>query len=362
MNDRKHHIRLLAGLEAASAPSGRLLDREQTSELADHLAADLARTVPGVDTGLLVVAGALFEANEVITPGFPAWQALNELAGRMSSVHGPGTGVLAIGAHHQRLPDDRLNPSAQQPAGQFLVLPMVLVVSDEHAEALEERLETELFERASIDPPARAVLARSLGLETIHGQLLTLHDLIALQHVQFDSAGLGAFWPLVEHTLLDPKNSCGMDLPGKLKAKWLSDQGRIVIDFRTWDQSDDPEQEYALWLRSFRSLTALLDAHSIDWAARPEPPTVLDEHGDMMIETSGHAELSDALTAHHHPDLGLVAWTLIEDGRVVNLYPLRPDAAARIERDFARRGLTTVHHCDTPCTDQSGRLTPETST
>lgn len=362
MSNRLHHIRLLAGLETRSLPGRRTLDRQQADQLAEHLAADLARAVPQVNSGLLVVAGVLFEPNEVIQPELPVWQALEDLAGRLTSRDDLDPGILAIGAHQQRFPDERLDPPAHSPAGQFLVLPLLLICPDEQATALERALESELFERASIDPPARALLADAIGLDTVHGQLLTLNDLIALQHVQFDSAGLGGFWPLVEHALLESGTTSRMSLPGNLTAKWNADDRRVIIEFSSLDQFQGECEDYMLWLRAFRSLIALLEAHGIDWAANPSAPVVLDDRGGIMIETAGSTSQPDSLTVHHHPDLGLVAWTLVEDGRMMNLYPLSPDAAGTIERDLTARELDSVHHCDMPnINQQTGRLQPPTT-
>lgn len=362
MNDKLHHIRLVAGLEIdPGSLSRRVLTRRQADELAAHLSADLARVVPEVRESMLVVGGSLLEPTELIRPGYPVWQALEELTANSLREGEFQPQIMAIGAFSNRMPHSALQPPAGSPQGQFIALPLLLVCQAEGAEAIESALEDELFERGSMDPPARAVLSQSVGMESIHGQLLTLADLVALQHVQLDSAGLGAFWPAIEHVLLESHKSIALDLPANLDASWNAVDQIFDIRFESFNQADGRIEDYALWLRALRTLTALLEAHGVAWRAVPVEPVVLDREGRMMIEAAGSTDHPDCLTVHNHPDLGLVCWSVVEDGRLMHLYPLNPAAAGAIERDLAARGLPRVYHCDTPNHDpETGRLQPAT--
>jgi hypothetical protein len=363
MNESVHHIRLLAGLEIPPGQSGgRCLDRRQAERLAGQLAADLQRVVSGVDDGMLVLGAGLFEPFELMRPGFPAWRALEELSGSTRREGGFEPGILAIGAHQRRMPDPRLQPPDAPAQGQFLALPMSLLCPPEHAQALRAALEEALFERGSIDPPARALLEESIGLETVHGQLLTLADLIALQHVQLDGAGLGGFWPVVEQVLVDTDTDREHALPGGLEARWNASANRVEVPFFSLDQFRGGIDDYILWLRALRTLTTLLDSHAIDWLAQPLDPVVFDADYGSMIESAGPSAGADGITVHHHPDIGLVAWTVVEDSRMMHIYPLRPDSANRVMRDLAARGLprfdaTRELHVD----PETGRLRPAES-
>ncbi|RFF28185.1 hypothetical protein DZK25_04140 [Wenzhouxiangella sp. 15181] len=353
-----HHIRLLAGLEIEPGESpGRTLDRHEAERLAGHLAEDLHRVVPAVEQTMLVLSASLFEPFELMRPGFPVWQALEELAESTLRERGFEPRVLAIGAHRSKMPHAGLQPSEQSPQGQFLALPVTLICPEDEAEALEEALEAELFERASIDPPARALLSESAGLETVHGQLLTLADLIALQHVQLDGAGLGGFWPVVEQILVDADHEHEHELPAGLRAHWDPSRKHVDIPFISLDQFPGNNDDYALWLRAFRTLTTLLDSHAIDWRARPDPPVVFDPDNASMIDSTGPTNHADGITVHHHPDIGLLAWTVVEDGRMMHIYPLRPESANRVMRDLAARGLRHFDATQQLHTDpETGRL------
>src|SRR5699024_5627780 len=200
------------------------------------------------DRAMLVLGGSLFEPFEVIRPGFPVWQALEELAATTLRERGFEPRILAIGAYRGRMPHTALQPPGQPPQGQFLVLPMTLICSEDDAQELRNALEAELFERAGIDPPARALLSEACGVETVHGQLLTLADLIALQHVQLDSVGLGGFWPVVEQILVDDTRAKAHTLPAELEARWEPESASVNITFISFDQYAGELSDYTLWL------------------------------------------------------------------------------------------------------------------
>ncbi len=363
MNQTLHHIRLAAGLEIEPAvQSRRALDREKASELAGHLAADLARVLPSANQALLTVGAGQFEPNELLRPGLPAWLALEDLVDNLVRQSGFRPQVMAFGASSGRMAHAALQPPDTPPLGQFIVLPLLLTCPADLAEAIESTLENELFETGSIDPPARALLQESAGMVSVHGQLLTANDLIALQHVQLDAAGLGGFWPVIEQLLLAGGTDHDFDLPANLNACWRTSEKRIDIQFLGHDQSTGNDIDYVLWTRAFRTLAALLDAHGVTWRAKASEPVIFDPAQQMMIETGGQTEGPDSLTVHQHPDLGLVAWSLVEDGRIMHLYPLQPQAAGRIERDLtARRSVPVVRCREINTNPSTGKLAPATS-
>lgn len=339
MND----IRLVATFEVEAGAQGqRVIGRRDCEPLADALAQDLLRQVDGAGSGLLVIAGALFEPAELLRPGFPAWQALDGLSKNALQSPGMADGVMAIGAHQGQMPDDRLMPESAA-GGQLLALPLLLRCADD-VTALNDQLESVLFEKGGLHPPSRAAFSEAAGLDTGHGQLMTLNDLIAMTHVQMDTAGLGPFWPVVEHVLVQPGDAQGFDLPGPLHARWNSEAKALEADFLTFDDYQDQAQDgidgYALWTRAFRSLSALLSLHDI--AIRIASRHTLDESRRALIESTGATKHASGLTEHVHPDCGLLCWTLVDDGTQFNLYPVDSEGIGLLQQDFAARGLSAV--------------------
>lgn len=334
MND----IRLVATFEVEYNTTARcVLSRSECETLADALAQDLARQVEEAGSGLLVVGGGLFAPAEILRPGFPAFQALSNLSKNVLQSPGTEGSVMAIGAHDDRLPDSRLAPRKSEPNGQLLVLPIVLRCDDDRSAQLVEQFESILFEQGGLHPPTRAAFSQATGLDTGHGQLMTLNDLIALTHVQMDTAGLGAFWPVVEHVLIQSDQSAPFDLPGSLKVQWCSDAQTVKTQFETFDDFAGGIDEYSLWTRAYRSLSALLSLHAIE--LQIETAHTLDVTRHALLESTGASQGRTGLTEQVHRECGLLCWTLIEDQQQFNLYPLDTEGMTLLRQDFSARGL-----------------------
>ena len=329
-----YHHRLLASVEIEpGAACQRTLNRAQTETLAQALAADLARTVPAASEGLLVVAGSLLEPAEVLQPGLAVWQALIDLSAPLLRQDRGHAELLAIGGE-PNWPDKRLAPPDQAPAGALLVIPMLLVSRRD----LSTDLEAELFERGSIHPPARAHLAEAAKLSTQHGQLLTLNDLIALQHVQLDGAGLAAFWPVIEHALLRADESTDFDLPAGLRTEWDATAQQCVIAFQAPAQQGGQLSDYLLWQRAYRTLMAILSTHGVTLRWMVEAPLTLDaERG--VARWPRPAQPGDRLgvTEHSDPQLGPLAWTVVTEDQRCDVFPLHPDALIATAAEFRSR-------------------------
>jgi hypothetical protein len=338
-----HDIRLAAGFEVPiNSANQRTLSREQAERLAEALAADLARTVPQADQAMLVVAGSLFEPAQLLRPGLPAWAALSDLAAPVVREQGLAPRLLAIGSHAGHLPDRRLSPPNEPVQGQFLTVALLLVSDAENGPGLETALERELFERGSIDPPARALLHEAVGLNSVHGQLLTATDLLALQHVQMDAAGLSSFWPVIEHAILAPDESAEFELAAGLRASWKAAEPVLAIDFLPFDAFHGTRQAYLVWLRALRTLTALADAHGLEWRPICEHHCEIDQGGRLVRHRAGSCDRPDGLTEHTDPEAGLIAWSLVVDGQLSHLYPL-DSATARRQRDLVKQRYPDLH-------------------
>lgn len=357
MQQHTHLIPIVAGFEIIPADNHcPVLDKPAISALAAALADDLSKQLPDGPETFLVVAGMVVEPNQLLRPGFDVWRAMDQLAKPVLRDQGLHSGLLAIGAHQGQMPDDRLQPSQYSLMGQFVCIPMLLIVAEADGEVIETQLETVLFEAGSINPPARALLSTHARLESVHGQLLTRNDLLALQRVQLDTAGLVGFWDVLEALLLSPNHDHRFALPGGLRASWDASQHHVCIVFVTFQQwmqaktqAKIEPRDYQQWMRAYRTLLALLESHGVAWLIQPQGEAIWDDHRAAILE-SHPADLSGAqpahqLTEHIDPDLGLVAWTLIEDERMIHIYPSHPETIRSLQEDFSRRGITdTVRH------------------
>jgi len=371
MHQATHIIPIVAGFEIVPSTDYQpTLDRAATEAMAKALADDLAGQLPEDIDSLLVVGGLVVEPNQLLRPGFLVWQALDQLAKPIVRDQGLHSGILAIGSHNGQMPDDRLQPSQYTIMGQFVCVPMLLVVDRDQGPELEARLEADLFETGSINPPARALLAEHARLDSVHGQLLTRNDLLALQRVQLDSAGLSGFWDVIEAVLIAPDQDHHLQLPANLKVQWHAKTQQADLEFLTLSQwiaahpnaASDPLEEYGQWLRAYRTTQAFLDGHGIVWQASIGPSATWDEQRACVLESSPLPSIgsSDAdasgfatLTEHIDPNLGLVAWTLIDDDRMIHLYPIKAQAIEAIKRDFSTRGITDILRAKGLCYNDS---------
>ncbi len=372
MHQPTHHIPILAGFEIQPSPDYQpLLDRVAAQDMAQALAADLGRLLPETLDGMLVAGGLVVEPASVLRPGFDVWRALSQLAKPVLTEQGLSASVMAIGAHNGQMPDDRLQPPPARLMGQFVVLPMLLITDEASGPALEKKLEAELFESGSINPPARALLAEHARLDSVHGQLLTRNDLMALQRVQLDTAGLSGFWDVVEAILLDGDKDHDLNLPGGVDAHWQANERKLAIEFLTFNQwaakhGDGHDQtpletSYGVWVRAYRTLLAVLEGHGIQWVLALQSSAVFDEQRACVIESIPTPQESldgmATLTEHTDPALGLIAWTWVEPGRMIHLYPIEARAIAAIKKDFQQHPMASIARPGKLCyNDQTHQL------
>ena len=87
-------------LSGGSAPAAAALPQVQAGQLADLLARDLGKLVPGASALDLVFAAAHFDPAEVLRPGWPLHRRLDELRQRAPG-RGQGPRVIAFGADRE---------------------------------------------------------------------------------------------------------------------------------------------------------------------------------------------------------------------------------------------------------------------
>ncbi|MEM7054278.1 MAG: hypothetical protein AAF446_06980 [Pseudomonadota bacterium] len=336
-----HHIRLVAGIEIRPpVESARfMLEHDQARRLSEPVADDLAACVPQATQAHLCIVGSLFEPGQILSPNRAPWNAMIEV-GRLSQTFEPG--VTAIGCHQGKAARDELAPFNRQPDGLFLCLPLLLGLDHSHASELETELEKTLFDQGGLKPPSLGTLHELTGLEPVHGQLMTLIDLMALTKMQLAAAGLDAFWAPVEHALLQPEQPFNGGLPAELNLQWSTDQQRFEIEFLTFDQMQSNAQDYALWLRAFRQTTALLDTHWIDWHCSNRTCPIEAQH--RWLSETGAASQGDPsrVWIQQLDGPGLVAYTTIDQGRLRHFYPLTGKSVRALQQHFLEQGKTLL--------------------
>lgn len=330
-------------LSAGDTPSYCTLSRDEAAELAALVAADLHTLVPQVDEARLALAGALFDAVELLRPGFPVWTTLDELARRVPRGHLEN--VVAFGTHEGHMPAQPLEPEAAFADGPMRLLPISLLAPEALAESLSEKLEVELVGRGEAGARTADWLMRTFGVRLEHARYLSRNDLLALTCVQYEHVNLAPLWSLLEAALLTPYRD-----ESTLSARGLAlryHQGKVEVQSPAdWlrSQPNDLHQrahDVAGAVFELRQYAALLDAHHVPLVfADGEPGS------GYLLETFGNADAgydAPALYAHEAPGLGVVAVTLAQRGdggraRVLaHGYPLHPKALGPLVTELAQR-------------------------
>ena len=262
----------LLALELAEGAIGvDALATDAAMALAESLALDLARVAPRAADCDLVLAAAHFDPAEALRPGWPLHRRLSELHARAPSANASGARIIAFGADaHGQVPLP-LMAEPELRGGALRVLPFLL--SGAEAAAVRELLEAELLDRGMASARTALLAQDAFAARIEHARLLTLHDLAAMTALQYEHAGLGALWPVIETALLAPGAEAGVDAPPEPRVRYAGKVAHLEIPSPTRWQRDfaatdlDPERAargYTAYEARLRQFAAVLTAHGIE--------------------------------------------------------------------------------------------------
>lgn len=309
-------------LEAAAgaAPAARTLPAEAMASLADHVAHDLSRLLPGVESLGLALAGALFDQAQLLRPGWPAFASLAALHRRQVAGGDPAA-IVAFGSSAGTMVDAALVPEPGTGDASLLLLPFVLRGEPTLLAEVGARMERELDERGLAAAATALFLGEALSMRVEHARYLTRDDLCALCALQLEHAGLDQAWLLIESALFPPGSTReavapagqhmrlagnGVELELRDAASWARGPGRDCAVERR-------DAGFLDWQREQRRLCALFGAHGLPVGFRhpdtgehvpPGQPYWLCEPGPRPPP-----EVTRALFLHAAADLGVVAIT-----------------------------------------------------
>ena len=258
-------------LRPGATPARLVLDQAAAETLATEVANDLARfegRAAELDLGLLAAA---YDPVELLRPGWPLHRELERLVAQA-----PGAGlprVIAFADRDGRLPE-HLQPQAGFEGGAFRLLPFVLRGPREIAVAVGARFESVLLETGMAAAATALAAQQAFGVAVEHARYLTLHDLAALMAMQYEHAGLGAAWPLIETALMAPREEHWLDAPpeplvryanGEARIALLDDEGWAAAGFAPAGMREDARLQRAFdrFQMRQRQLAALFEAHGI---------------------------------------------------------------------------------------------------
>lgn len=259
-------------LSGGQVPAAAALPQAQAGQLAELLARDLCKLVPGADRLDLAFAAAHFDPAEALRPGWPLHRRLDELRARAPG-RDQGARVIAFGADSQgKVPlpfaaDEALH------GGQMRVLPFLLAGEAETVQALREVFEEVLLDRGMAAADTALLAQDAFGAKVEHARYLSVHDLTAIMAMQYQHQGLQHLWPVIETALLAPGEEEWLDHPPEPLLRYAQGGVQIaLLDPVAWQQrhagpaSDDMEKlqrAYEYFQARQRQMAAVLEAHGI---------------------------------------------------------------------------------------------------
>ncbi len=344
MQPKPHHSFLAVVVETRPNQPGPSPIQTATAErLADAISADLVAVLPEAAAARLLMAAGLFAPGDLLRFGFPAWTALS----RIDRQRPFAAEIIALGARHGRYSEAALTPG-DDPRGALRCLPMLLSAPGDRGRALAGLAEQRLFENASLRPPSLSILAQDCAIEAVHGQIMTRADLLALTRMQLAAGRLDPFWPPLEHALIAPGKNQAWDLPAGLRARWSARTRRLQLDFQILDSAAQDLAEYALWVRAFRQLCALAEYHHTELDIQVPEGCRADATMRWLVSPGEPVDSFDCVERLVYPGVGVLRYRVIEDGKVLDYYPLQPGAPAVLEAALRQRGLPEPAECTQP--------------
>jgi hypothetical protein len=261
---------LAVELSPGATPGRTALSPEQAGALAGLVARDLDKLVPGAAALDLGLVAALFDPVELLRPGYPLHAELERLVARAPGA--AGGRVIGFGAGAEGLPPP-LRPDPEHAQGPLRLLP--LLVRGEPAAVAEvgDRMEQVLLDTGMAGADTALLAQDGFAVAVEHARLLTLNDLAAMMAMQYDHAGLGPLWPLVEAALLAPGSEQWLDAAPEPLARYAGGEVRLaMLDADAWAEGGfAPAGADAAQLgRAFerfqmrqRQFAAVLGAHGI---------------------------------------------------------------------------------------------------
>ncbi|UZW60926.1 hypothetical protein [Lysobacter enzymogenes] len=265
-------------LKGDAAVQRSALARQDAGALSEKIARDLAGFAADTAALDLVTVGAHYDPVELLRPGWPLHRELDELAARAPRERGAEQAgrVIAFGAHDDQLPG-ALTPSPDFAGGPLRLVPFALSGSPELVARVGETLESSLLERGMAGADTALAAQAAFGLKVEHARYLTVHDLAAMMALQYDHAGLGPLWPLLETALLQPEGEQWLDALPEPLVHYADGEARIALfSPAAWHARYAPEapcdtaecrdklnRRYQHFEARLRQIAAVLGAHGV---------------------------------------------------------------------------------------------------
>src|SRR5688500_15421732 len=153
------------------------LPTAEAGDLAERVARDLARAAPEAASLDFALVAALYDPVELLRPGWPLHDALEQLAARATGA--AGGRAIGFGAGADGLPAP-LRTDGEHAHGPLRLLPWLVRGPADAIAAVGDVLEDVLLDTGMAAADTALAAQRGFGADTEHVRLLTLNDLAAV--------------------------------------------------------------------------------------------------------------------------------------------------------------------------------------
>jgi hypothetical protein len=298
-----------------------------------HVASDLKALLPDISRCSMIAAGALFDQTQVLRPSFPVFRALEDVS-TCESASQFKPGLVSIGARDGKMPSDDLQPLPDIPLGPLQLLPVVIQGPEDLVGELGQAMEYRFMEEGQLSAHSAAWLETAFGISVNHARLMTLTDLSAMLRMQLDHFGFLPLWELLDAALSDSAGPFSVRTPSGQEFIWKEHAVHTVFEtFDSWAicgqgariaaERQALSAAYGDWTREVRQYLTTLRAHGLDVRFHlPGDDKPLDGTFLMERSESKPGTGDSTITEHSYSELGTIAVTVRNDGRVENYYPL----------------------------------------
>lgn len=355
----------------ASRP--RLLGQSDSEQMLAHIASDLNTLLPDISRCSLIAAGALFDQTQVLRPSYPVFRALEAIStNNKQDQFKPG--LVSVGERDGEMPSPGLQPLPDIPLGLLQLLPLVLQGPADLVDLLGQDMEYRFIEEGQLSAHSSAWLETAFGISVNHARLMTLTDLNAMFRLQLDHFGFLSLWELLDAAMTGRAEPVSVATKGGQEFRW--EDGAVHTVFETFDswasvgrgaglaaERQALSAGYGDWTREFRQFLTTLNAHGLEvrfYRAGMDSPL----EGTFFRESSESAPGTGeaTLTEHSYSELGTIAITVRDNGRVENYYPLSPRGLNDIQTHI-RTHIPGVHSVAFPGTilhdERTRKLVPD---
>jgi len=337
--------------EHASRPA--LLERAAAEQVLAHIATDLTSMFPAVSRCSLSMAGALFDQTQVLRPAFPVYTALETL--QQSS--NPGSDfqarLLSIGSSEGQMPVKDLQPFDDIPLGLLQILPLLISGPDEHLDELTDEMEHRFLEHGQVSAHTAKALESQFQVSINHARFMTITDLNALLRLQLEHYGFLPMWELLDAAMTGAADILEVKTPGGLIFKWQDNSVHSFFEsFDWWAQygggseipADDQQLQaaYTTWTREYRRYVTMLTAHGVRVSQHLPGLEDAELTDSFLLEESTVIpdQSAASVTEHSVDDLAVVAVTVVNGCRQMNLYPLQASGLNDLHQFISAQGYS----------------------